>query len=68
MGRMNRTEKAQAKKLDREIEQVYSVNCSGVQIDILDISKVFAVARKARAEGKDIKTAIVEFVQTIRKN
>ncbi len=65
---MTRAEKMAAKKLDKEIEQVYYANCSGIQIDIMDISKVFAEGRKARAEGRDMKEAIVAFVETIRKN
>jgi hypothetical protein len=65
---MTRAEKIAAKKLDAEINKLYCENCSGIQIDIMDISKVFDVAKKARAEGRDMKDAIVSFVQTIRKN
>jgi hypothetical protein len=54
--------------LDKEISHVYAQACSGIQISIWDISKVFDVARKARAEGKDMTAAIVAFVETIRKN
>lgn len=56
------------KALDREIDKVYRENCSGIQIDIFDIPKVFAEARKAKAEGRDMKEAIVSFVNSIRKN
>ena len=56
------------KALDREIDKLYRENCSGIQIDIFDIPKVFAEARKAMAEGRDMKEAIVSFVNTIRKN
>lgn len=56
------------KALDREINKLYRENCSGIQIDIFDIPKVFAEARKARAEGRDMKDAIVSFVNSIRKN
>jgi hypothetical protein len=65
---MTRAEKIAANKLEKEIGAIYKANCSGIQIDIFDISKVFAVAKKAHAEGRDMKEAIVSFVQTIRKN
>ena len=54
--------------LDAEIESIYYANCSGIQISVLDIGKVFDAGRKAAAEGKDLKEAIVAFVETIRKN
>ena len=56
------------KALDREINTLYVQNCSGIQISIMDIPKVFAEAKKARAEGRDMKDAIVSFVNSIRKN
>jgi hypothetical protein len=56
------------KALDREINTLYVQNCSGIQISIMDIPKVFAEARKARAEGRDMKDAIISFVTRIRKN
>jgi hypothetical protein len=65
---MTRAEKIAAKKLDQEIDAIYKANCAGIEIDIFDIERVFAVGRTARAEGRDMKEAIVAFVQTIRKN
>jgi ferritin-like metal-binding protein YciE len=65
---MTRAEKIAAKKLDAEINKLYHQHCSNIQIDIMDISKVFEVAKKARAEGRDMASAIISFVQTIRKN
>ncbi len=56
------------KALDREIDKLYRENCSGIQIDIFDIPKVFAEAKKAKAEGRDMKEAIVSFVNKVRKN
>ena len=56
------------KALDREINKLYHENCSGIQINIMDILKVFAAARSARAEGRDMKEVIISFVNSIRKN
>lgn len=63
--------KRQEKKLDRQVEQAYYATCSGVQINIMDIGKVFKAGRQALADGADeeqLRAAIVEFVETIRKN
>lgn len=63
--------KAQQKKDDARINRVYVASCQNVQIPMLDIPKVFAVGRKAIAEGADdevLKAKIVEFVATIRTN
>lgn len=56
------------KALDREIDKLYRENCANIAIDIFDIPKVFAEAKKARAEGRDMKEAIVSFVNSVRKN
>ena len=56
------------KLLDREIDKLYRENCANIQINIMDIGKVFAHAKAARAQGQDMKQAIIDFVQTIRKN
>lgn len=64
MPKQTKTDKA----LDKEIDKLYRENCSGIAISILDIPKVFAEAKKARAEGRDMKDAIVSFVNSIRKN
>jgi hypothetical protein len=58
----------QALRIDKQIERAYYRRCSGIQIDVFDIGKVFAVGRQAVAEGADMETAIVAFVETVRKN
>lgn len=68
MTKAERTAKRAAKALDNEIDEIYRKNCSGIQVNILDIPQIFDEGRKARAEGRDVKEAIVSFVQTIRKN
>lgn len=65
---MTRSEKIAAKKLDNEINAIYVKNCANIQISIMDITKVFAEARKARSEGRDMTQAIIQFVDSIRKN
>lgn len=58
---------------DKRIERLYYKNCSGVQVSILDIPKVFDAGFKAIAADPAITdealgAAIVAFVNTIRKN
>ena len=60
--------KLTAKQLDKEIDAIYRRNCSGITIDIMDISKVFAAGRQAAAEGRNIEEAVIAIVQAIRKN
>jgi hypothetical protein len=57
-----------AKKLDKEIGRIYHANCSGIQIPMMDIPKVFAAGRRAYVEGRDMKDAIVSYVDSIRVN
>lgn len=65
---MTRAEKSAAKKLDLQISAAYHEACDGVQIDIFDIGRVFDEGKKALVEGRDLKTALREFVEGIRKN
>jgi hypothetical protein len=58
----------QDKLIDNEIDLIYRQNCSNIQVSIMDIGKIFEVGRKAKLEGRDMKQAIVDFVETIRKN
>lgn len=67
MPKQSRSEKI----ADKRIEQIYYRTCSGVQIDIMDIGKVFKVGHAAIAEGANddvLAAKIIEFVSTIRKN
>ena len=61
------------KSIDKRIERLYYASCYGVQIDIMDIRKVFQAGRDAIAKTPGISdealtAAIVWFVNTIRKN
>ena len=62
-----------AKAVDERINRIYMRNCSGIQIDIMDISKVFKVGRKAIADNPEftddqLTVVITGFVESIRKN
>lgn len=59
-----------AKKIDDLISATFRHNHSGVQIDVLDIGKIFAAGRAAFAAGGEpaVGPAIAAVVATIRKN
>lgn len=65
---MTRKQKA---LIDARISRVYGQRCSGVQISVMDMGKVMAVAQTAVAAGVDdqaLGDAIAAYVETIRKN
>lgn len=56
---------------DTRIERAYYARCSGVQIDIMNIGRVFNAGRAAIANGADdeaLGDAIAAFVETVRQN
>ena len=56
------------KQADKRIEQAFYKNCSGIQINIFDISKVFAEGRKLVAEGKtdeELGAGLLTFTKSI---
>ena len=53
---------------DELVEAAYYRTCSGIQINIMDISKVFAVGRQALERGEDLDSSIRAYVETIRQN
>ncbi len=68
---MTRAEKIAANEIDKRIEAAYRARCLNVTINMMDIAKIFAVGRKAVAEGADdsvLSDKIAAFVQTIRRN
>lgn len=60
--------KKELKQLDQKVADIYRTSCSGIQIPIMEVSKVMAVGRQAAIDGKDIREAIVAYVETIRVN
>ena len=56
---------------DKLVEQAYYATCSGIQIGIMDIGKVFAFGRLKLETGEDfeaLKASVRAYVETIRKN
>lgn len=59
------------RKADFAVDTAYRATCSGIQINILDIGKVFDVGRASYHAGDDattLATKIRAFVETIRVN
>jgi hypothetical protein len=59
------------KKMDRMVERAYYDTCSGIQINILNIGKVFDHGRQLLKDGADedaLKVGVRAFVETIREN
>jgi hypothetical protein len=60
------------KKIDEaRIEAAYKAGCSGIQVDIMDIGKIFKVGETAISEGVDdiiLQQRIRTFVESIRRN
>lgn len=62
--RQTKQEKAQ----DQLIEQTYYRLGQGVQINIMDIGKVFAMGRAALKAGQDLDEAIKLAISHLRQN
>lgn len=67
------------KQIDKLIERIYYANCSGIEINIMDIPKIFKAGQAAYAgaavEGAApeqvaaiVRDVIVAYVAAIRKN
>ena len=63
--------KAQLKKVDARINAAYKVVGNCVEINMMDIPKVFKAGRDAIEAGADdeaLKARLAEVLQSIRKN
>lgn len=63
--------KSEEKKIDKKVESIFYKRCSGIQVSIMDIGKIFRVGKAAALAGlsdEQIGNEIFTFVQTIRKN
>ena len=65
--------KAARQGIDERISRVFMQNCSGIEIDITDIPKVFkagrdAVSKHPEMSDNQLTAIILDFVNTIRKN
>ena len=67
MAKQSKIEKA----IDKRVEKAYYASCSGIQVNMMDIGKIFNAGRVACANGAsedELKTVIRAFVETIRMN
>jgi len=65
------SKKAIKSAIENRINKAYTSRCGGIQIDIMDITRVFQVGQKLVDSGADDVTlaqGIFDYVQTIRKN
>jgi len=59
------------KKADAAVDAAYRATCSGIQVNMMDIPKIFAVGRASFHAGDDAATLAAKvraFVETIRMN
>jgi hypothetical protein len=57
--------------IQSRIERAYYAECSGVQINVMDIAKVFNEGERLINQGADeptLRAGIKAFVETIRQN
>ena len=69
----DRAKKREGEKLDKRVERAYYATCSGIQIDIMDIGKVFACGRDALRQTPELTDdelgrLVRAYVEIIRKN
>jgi hypothetical protein len=63
--------KKQQKAQDARINRLYCQNCSGLEINVLDISKVFREGHRLIAEGADdaaLAAGLLAFTQQLARN
>ena len=63
--------KPSKKAIEKRISRIYLERCSGIQVNVFDLSKISDVGEAAVAEGADdqvLGDKIAAFVETIRQN
>lgn len=55
-------------KIDKQIEAIYYRVAQGVQINIMDIGKVYDAGRTAALRGGDVEAAVIGCVALLRRN
>jgi hypothetical protein len=66
-----RADKRAQEAIDRRVERAFYTSCSGIQLDIMDIQKVFQIGRNAvldQLDDAELANVIRRYVDTIRKN
>jgi cystathionine beta-lyase/cystathionine gamma-synthase len=59
------------KLIDKQIDLAYRETCSNIEVNIMDIPRIFEECRKAILAGStndELKIVVREFVESIRKN
>lgn len=56
------------KKMEKEVEQMWYKIASGVQVNIMDIGKIFKRGVTALKEGRDLETELKACVVDFRQN
>ncbi len=56
------------KQLDKEIERLYKIHGQNIQINIMDIGKIFNAGRQAYETGGDMEKAVQDAIAQLRKN
>lgn len=70
-GGIGRAATKKLKEDEKRVSAIYKQRCSGIQIDIFDMSKIMRVGIEAVAEGLDdqaVGDKIRAFVESIRRN
>ena len=60
--------KREQNKLDKQIEQLYYRHGNGVQIDIMNINKLFSFCRQAAEVGTPLEQAVVAAIAIYRED
>lgn len=60
--------KLKGKKLDAEINRLYKIHGDRVQVNIMDLGKIFNAGKQAYETGGDMEQAIKDAIAQYRQN